>query len=52
LFVGGEGTVSVVPVSSDQTVVMINVPSSSFIPLQVKRVNSSGTGATNIIALR
>jgi len=56
LFVGGSGggaaNVSVVPASSDQTVVLQNVPESSFIPLQVKRVNSSDTTATNIIALR
>tara|TARA_R110002012_G_C11192203_1_gene558619 strand:- start:5 stop:496 length:492 start_codon:yes stop_codon:yes gene_type:complete len=52
LFVGGAGNIAVVPVSSDQTVIMTNVPDSSFIPLQVKRVNSANTTATNIIALR
>jgi hypothetical protein len=52
LFVGGQGNISVVPVSSDQTVIMQNVPDSSFIPLQVRRVNSTNTTATNIIALR
>ncbi len=52
LFVGGQGNISVVPVSSDQTVIMQNIPDSSFIPLQVKRVNSTNTTATNIIALR
>lgn len=55
LFVGGGGTpsdISVVPACSDQTVVMQNIPDSSFIPLQVKRVNATNTTATNIIALR
>ena len=52
LFVGGQGNISVVPVSSDQTVIMQNIPDSSFIPLQVKRVNLANTTATNIIALR
>jgi hypothetical protein len=52
LFVGGAGNIAVVPASSDQTVVLQNVPDSSFIPLQVKRVNSSDTTATKIIALR
>ena len=52
LFVGGAGNIAVVPASSDQVVVLENVPDSSFIPLQVKRVNSSDTTATKIIALR
>jgi len=55
LFVGGGGTganISVVHASSDQTVILENIPDSSFIPLQVKRVNSTGTTATKIIALR
>jgi len=52
LFVGGAGNIAVVPASSDQTVILENVPDSSFIPLQVKRVNSTSTTATKIIALR
>jgi len=52
LFVGGEGNIAVVPACSDQVVVLENVPDSSFIPLQVKRVNSTSTTATKIIALR
>ena len=43
---------SVIPASSGQTVVLENIPDSSFIPLQVKRVNSGGTTALKIIALR
>ena len=52
LFVGGAGNIAVVPACSDQTVILENIPDSSFIPLQVKRVNSTGTTATKIIALR
>jgi len=55
LFVGDGGTTSniaVVPACSDQVVLLENIPDSSFIPLQVKRVNSTGTTATKIIALR
>ncbi len=55
LFVGDGGTssnIAVVPASSDQVVILENIPDSSFIPLQVKRVNSTGTTATKIIALR
>ena len=49
---GGAGNIAVVPAGSDQVVVLENVPDSSFIPLQVKRVNSTDTTATKIIALR
>ena len=52
LFVGGAGNIAVVPASSDQVVKLENIPDSSFIPLQVKRVNSTDTTATKIIALR
>ena len=52
LFVGKGGNIAVVPASSDQVVVLENIPDSSFIPLQVKRVNSTDTTATKIIALR
>jgi len=52
LFVGGQGDIAVIPASSDEVVTMQNVPDSSFIPLQVKRVMNSNTTATNIIALR
>tara|TARA_R100001443_G_scaffold92316_1_gene99016 strand:- start:3210 stop:3725 length:516 start_codon:yes stop_codon:yes gene_type:complete len=52
LFVGKTGNISVIPASSGQTVVLKNIPDSSFIPLQVKRVNATSTTATDIIALR
>ncbi len=52
LFVGGAGNIAVVPACSDQVVVLENIPESSFIPLQVTRVNSTDTTATKIIALR
>jgi hypothetical protein len=52
LFVGGAGNIAVVPACSDQVVKLENIPDSSFIPLQVKRVNSTDTTATKIIALR
>jgi hypothetical protein len=52
LFVGGAGDIAVVPACSDQVVVMQSIPDSSFIPLQVKRVDATNTTATKIIALR
>ena len=53
LYVGGAGSgnLSVVPASSTDTVVLKGVAAGSFIPLQVTRVNSTGTDVTNILAL-
>ena len=51
LFVGTAGDLAVIPASSTDTVVLKNVPDSSFIPLQVARVLSSTTAA-DIVALR
>ena len=51
LFVGTGGNIAVIPASSTDTVVLKNVPDSSFIPLQVARVLSATTAA-DIIALR
>ena len=51
LFVGTATTLAVIPASSTDTVVLKNVPDSSFIPLQVARVLSATTAA-DIVALR
>ena len=51
LFVGTAGNLAVIPASSTDTVVLKNVPDSSFIPLQVARVLSATTAA-DIVALR
>ena len=51
LFVGTAGNLAVIPASSTDTVVLKNVPDSSFIPLQVARVLSATT-ALDIVALR
>ena len=51
LFVGTAGNLAVIPASSTDTVILKNVPDSSFIPLQVARVLSSTTAA-DIVALR
>ena len=53
LFVGTGGNIAVIPASSTDTVVLKNVPNSSFIPLQVARVLLTGTTEPlDIIALR
>lgn len=53
LYVGGAGSgnLSVVPAASEETVVLKGVTAGSFIPLQVVRVNSTGTDVTDILAL-
>jgi len=51
LFVGNGGSVSVITVDGEQ-VTLFNVANASFIPLQVQRVNATGTTASSILALQ
>ena len=53
LYIGGAGSgnLSVVPAASTDTVILKGVAAGSFIPLQVVRVNSTGTDVTDILAL-
>lgn len=50
LYVGGAGDVAIVT-ENDNTVTLSSVPAGTFIPIAVKRVNSTNTTATNIVAL-
>ena len=50
LYVGTGGDV-VVLTAGGQTVTFSNVPTGSFIPLQVRRVNSTNTTASDILVL-
>ena len=50
VFVGGAGNLSVV-LKSGATVVFTGVLAGSVLPLRVGRVNSTGTTATNIVAM-
>ena len=53
LFVGTATTLAVIPASSTDTVILKNIPNSSFIPLQVTRVLLTGTTVVDdIVALR
>lgn len=49
IFVGTGGSLSVVTVSGD-TVVYKNLPDAYILPVQVRRVNSTNTTATDLIA--
>lgn len=50
LYVGTKGNIKVMTVGGDE-VVFTNIQDGSFIPVQVLRVFSTGTTASNIIAL-
>lgn len=50
LYIGGAGDVKVT-MYGGQTVTFVGVPAGSFLPIQVKRVWSTGTTATSILAL-
>jgi len=52
LFVGTAGDLKVIPVGSENPVVLKNVSNNSYVPLQVIRVFDSGTSAADILALR
>lgn len=50
LYVGTGGNLTITTLGN-QTVTLANVPSGSYVPIQVRRVWATGTSATNIIAL-
>ena len=50
LYVGGAGNLKVLTVGGDE-VTLIAVPVGTFVPVNVLRVFSTGTTATNIVAL-
>jgi len=49
LWVGGAGNVAFVGYN-DSVVTIIGVPAGTLLPIQVKRVNSTNTTATNMVA--
>jgi hypothetical protein len=50
LYVGGLGTVTVLMLSGD-VATFAAVPARTLLPVRCKRVNATGTTATNIVAL-
>ena len=50
LFVGGGGDVVVITIGGS-TLTLKNIADGSFLPIQVTRVKSTGTTATDIVAL-
>ncbi len=51
LWVGGAGNVAVILSVGGASVTFLNVPSGTLLPIQAVRVLSTGTTATNILAL-
>lgn len=51
LYVGGAGDVAVV-LKSGTAVTFVGVPAGTILPVECKRVNSTSTTATSIVALR
>ena len=51
LYVGGAGNVVVLAADDTATVTFIGVPAGTILPVRAKRVNSTSTTATSIIAL-
>jgi hypothetical protein len=52
LWIGGAGNVALDFVGSGTNVVIVGVPAGTLLPFEIKRVRSTGTTATNIVALR
>lgn len=51
LYVGTGGNISVVMGDDENTVTFVNVPSGVIFPIQISKVLSTNTTATNIVAL-
>ena len=51
LYVGTAGAVAVVPVGGSTAVNFVAVPAGTTLKIQCRRVNSTGTAASNIVAL-
>jgi hypothetical protein len=52
LYVGGAGNVAVIPKGQSTSVTLVGVLAGSVLPIQVSKVLSTGTTATNIVGLR
>ena len=51
LYVGGAGNIAIIGVDDSSAVTFVGIPAGSFLPVMAKRVMSTGTTATNIVAL-
>jgi hypothetical protein len=51
IYVGGAGDVNVVLANDDTNVIFVNVAAGSVLPIRVKKVLSTDTTATDLVAL-
>lgn len=51
VYVGGAGNLALMGIHDSAAVTLSSVPAGSLIPVQVKRVMSTNTTATNIVAI-
>lgn len=52
VWVGGAGNVVCIPAGQTTSVTITGVPAGSYLPVVVKRVLSTSTTATNLVAIR
>lgn len=52
LYIGVGGNVEVILQGDSSSIILIGVPTGTFLPLMIKQVNTAGTTATDIIALK
>lgn len=51
LYVGGAGDLSLILANDSAAVTFVGVPAGTVLPVRAKQVRSTGTTATNIVAL-
>lgn len=50
IYVGGDGNIAAVS-PEGQTVTFVGVPAGTILPIRCARINSTGTTATNLVAM-
>ena len=50
IYIGGDGNITVVTVN-DEVVAFVGLIAGTVLPIRIKRVNSTGTTATNLVGL-
>ena len=51
IWVGGAGDLAVIPRAGANPIVLTNVPAGTLLPIAVIRVHSTGTDASDVVAL-
>lgn len=51
IYVGTGGNISILPVDGGSAVTFSNVPGGTVLPVMARRINATGTSASNLIGL-